>query len=153
MTSCLARQLCANLTESAGRSSFVLYLRASPIYYTQIVFLDSFRSRILSRISRFFRRSKAVKTCLDYHNTSTDPVHSFGTTLLAVRSSSSLRPCKTEVCLVLRMAGADEPSRVAKTLFTFNSAKDMKNFDIGCDADKWGLRPPTSTLTSPVFCL
>ena len=41
--------------------------------------------------------------------------------------------------LVLRMEGADEPSRAPKRLFTFNSREDIEQFDTGCDADVGGL--------------
>lgn len=39
---------------------------------------------------------------------------------------------------VLRMQGADEPSRVSRTLFTFNSKEDIQQFATGCDSDIGG---------------
>lgn len=49
------------------------------------------------------------------------------------------------------MQGADEPSRMPKTLFTFNSPEDLQKFATGCDADIGGkstvhldLQPPVS---------
>ncbi|CDO76991.1 hypothetical protein BN946_scf184298.g18 [Trametes cinnabarina] len=36
------------------------------------------------------------------------------------------------------MEGADEPSRVPKVLFTFNSREDISQFATGCDADVGG---------------
>ena len=36
------------------------------------------------------------------------------------------------------MEGANEPSRVPKTLFTFNSKEDIDQFATGCDADVGG---------------
>lgn len=40
------------------------------------------------------------------------------------------------------MEGADEPSRLPRTLFTMNSTQDMQGFLAGCDADNGG----TSTM-------
>jgi NADH dehydrogenase [ubiquinone] 1 alpha subcomplex assembly factor 1 len=40
--------------------------------------------------------------------------------------------------VVLRMQGADEPSRLPRTLFTFNSRTDIEQFATGCDADIGG---------------
>lgn len=37
------------------------------------------------------------------------------------------------------MKGADEPSRISKTLFTFNSRADIDQVATGCDADVGGL--------------
>lgn len=39
---------------------------------------------------------------------------------------------------VLRMQGADEPSRLPRTLFTFHSQADIEQFATGCDADIGG---------------
>ncbi|KAI0366279.1 complex I intermediate-associated protein CIA30 [Pilatotrama ljubarskyi] len=39
---------------------------------------------------------------------------------------------------ILRMEGADEPSRAPKLLFTFNSREDIDQFAVGCDADVGG---------------
>jgi len=39
---------------------------------------------------------------------------------------------------MLRMTGADEPSRAPVTLFTLNSPEDLKQFATGCDADIGG---------------
>ncbi|KIP10449.1 hypothetical protein PHLGIDRAFT_33842 [Phlebiopsis gigantea 11061_1 CR5-6] len=39
---------------------------------------------------------------------------------------------------MLRMAGADEPSRAPITLLTLNSREDMSRFAIGCDSDIGG---------------
>lgn len=36
------------------------------------------------------------------------------------------------------MQGADIPSRAPRTLFTFNSAEDIKQYATGCDADIGG---------------
>lgn len=36
------------------------------------------------------------------------------------------------------MQGADEPSRLPRTLFTFNSREDIRQFAAGCDADIGG---------------
>jgi NADH dehydrogenase [ubiquinone] 1 alpha subcomplex assembly factor 1 len=36
------------------------------------------------------------------------------------------------------MEGADEPSRLPRTLFTFNTKEDLTQFRIGCDADNGG---------------
>jgi NADH dehydrogenase [ubiquinone] 1 alpha subcomplex assembly factor 1 len=43
---------------------------------------------------------------------------------------------------VLRMQGAEGPSRIPRTLFTFNSNADIQQFATGCDSDIGG----TSTL-------
>ncbi|KAF8742667.1 hypothetical protein AX14_002896 [Amanita brunnescens Koide BX004] len=51
------------------------------------------------------------------------------------RSSQVLRDSATRV---LRMQGADEPSRLPRTLFTFNSREDIRQFAAGCDADIGG---------------
>ena len=40
---------------------------------------------------------------------------------------------------VLRMTGADEPSRAPMTLFTLNSRENLSHFATGCDADIGGL--------------
>ena len=40
--------------------------------------------------------------------------------------------------IVLRMAGADEPSRAPITLLTLNSREDMSRFAVGCDSDIGG---------------
>ena len=37
------------------------------------------------------------------------------------------------------MQGAEGPSRVPRTLFTFNSKEDVQQFATGCDADIGGL--------------
>jgi NADH dehydrogenase [ubiquinone] 1 alpha subcomplex assembly factor 1 len=39
---------------------------------------------------------------------------------------------------VLRMQGAEEPSRIPRTLFTFNSNADVHQFATGCDSDIGG---------------
>ncbi|KAK7691035.1 hypothetical protein QCA50_006138 [Cerrena zonata] len=39
---------------------------------------------------------------------------------------------------ILRMQGAEEPSRAPKTLFTFNSREDVGEVALGCDADIGG---------------
>ncbi|KAI8982710.1 complex I intermediate-associated protein CIA30 [Trametes punicea] len=39
---------------------------------------------------------------------------------------------------ILRMQGADEPSRAPKLLFTFNTHEDIAQFATGCDADVGG---------------
>jgi len=39
---------------------------------------------------------------------------------------------------VLRMQGADEPSRLPRTIFTCNSHEDIRQFATGCDADIGG---------------
>lgn len=36
------------------------------------------------------------------------------------------------------MEGADEPSRVSKTLFTFNTPENVEQFATGCDSDIGG---------------
>lgn len=36
------------------------------------------------------------------------------------------------------MEGADEPSRIPKTLFTFNTRADIEEYATGCDADIGG---------------
>lgn len=36
------------------------------------------------------------------------------------------------------MQGADDPSRLPRTLFTFNSLEDIRQFATGCDADIGG---------------
>lgn len=36
------------------------------------------------------------------------------------------------------MQGADDPSRIPRTLFTFNSKADIQQFATGCDADIGG---------------
>ena len=36
------------------------------------------------------------------------------------------------------MQGADEPSRLSRTVFTFNSHEDIQQFATGCDADIGG---------------
>lgn len=36
------------------------------------------------------------------------------------------------------MEGADEPSRAAKTLFTFNERSEIEHYATGCDADIGG---------------
>ena len=40
---------------------------------------------------------------------------------------------------VLRMAGADDPSRAPITLLTLNSRENMGRFAIGCDSDIGGM--------------
>lgn len=44
------------------------------------------------------------------------------------------------------MQGADAPSRVPRTLFTFNSKADMDQFATGCDADIGGTSTVNFTL-------
>ena len=39
---------------------------------------------------------------------------------------------------VLRMSGADEPSRAPITLFNFNTREDIEQFATGCDSDVGG---------------
>ena len=57
--------------------------------------------------------------------------------------------------VVLRMEGAEEPSRAPKRLFAFNSREDIDQFATGCDADVGGLSTMNfaldeSTATPPV---
>ncbi|EGO24646.1 hypothetical protein SERLADRAFT_390226, partial [Serpula lacrymans var. lacrymans S7.9] len=49
------------------------------------------------------------------------------------------RMLKESSVKILRMEGADEPSRIPKTLFTLNSREDLQHFAMGCDADIGGL--------------
>lgn len=42
-------------------------------------------------------------------------------------------------CIVLRMEGADEPSRAPKLLYTFNTPEHIAQFATGCDADVGGM--------------
>ncbi|KAK2460924.1 hypothetical protein APHAL10511_007394 [Amanita phalloides] len=51
------------------------------------------------------------------------------------RSSQVLRDSAVRV---LRMQGAEEPSRLPRTIFTFNSHDDIRQFAKGCDADIGG---------------
>ncbi|RDX43795.1 complex I intermediate-associated protein CIA30 [Lentinus brumalis] len=51
------------------------------------------------------------------------------------RSSKVLRDNASRI---LRMEGAEEPSRAPRTLFTFNSREDIDQFATGCDADVGG---------------
>ena len=54
--------------------------------------------------------------------------------LTSTRTFAEVRPQP-----VLRMDGANEPSRVPKTLFSFNSQEDIDQFATGCDADVGGM--------------
>ncbi|KAF9000623.1 complex I intermediate-associated protein CIA30 [Cyathus striatus] len=51
------------------------------------------------------------------------------------RTSKVLRE---SISNVLLMKGADAPARAPRTLFTFNSKEDIKQFATGCDADMGG---------------
>ncbi|KAF9466545.1 complex I intermediate-associated protein CIA30 [Collybia nuda] len=51
------------------------------------------------------------------------------------RTSQLLRDNSAKV---LRMQGADDPSRIPRTLFSFNSKADIQQFATGCDADIGG---------------
>ncbi|KAM5544545.1 hypothetical protein V8D89_001443 [Ganoderma adspersum] len=67
------------------------------------------------------------------------------------RSSKLLRDNASRI---LRMEGAEEPSRAPKRLFTFNSREDIDQFATGCDADVGGMSTVNfgldeSTATSP----
>ncbi|KAI1797420.1 complex I intermediate-associated protein CIA30 [Ganoderma leucocontextum] len=75
------------------------------------------------------------------------------------RSSKLLRDNASRI---LRMEGAEEPSRAPRRLFAFNSREDIDQFATGCDADVGGMstvnfdldestaKPPTSE-KSPSF--
>ncbi|KAI0926258.1 hypothetical protein AcV5_008763 [Taiwanofungus camphoratus] len=52
------------------------------------------------------------------------------------RSSKLFRDSTSRI---LRMQGADEPSRAPITLWTFHSREDVQQFATGCDADVGGL--------------
>ncbi|GBE88527.1 complex I intermediate-associated protein CIA30 [Sparassis latifolia] len=52
------------------------------------------------------------------------------------RSSKLLRDSTSRM---LRMSGADEPSRAPLTLFNLNSREDLQQFATGCDVDIGGL--------------
>ncbi|KAJ7593482.1 complex I intermediate-associated protein 30-domain-containing protein [Mycena floridula] len=39
----------------------------------------------------------------------------------------------------VRMEGADEPSRLPRTLFSLNSAEEIRQFSVGCDSDHGGM--------------
>ncbi len=47
-------------------------------------------------------------------------------------------PLRYRLDVVLRMEGANEPSRTPMTLFAFNSREDIDQFATGCDADVGG---------------
>lgn len=53
---------------------------------------------------------------------------------------------KNNVVRVLRMQGADVPSRTPRVLFTFNSPEDIQQFATGCDSDIGGTSTVNFTL-------
>ncbi|KAF8623643.1 hypothetical protein AX17_007343 [Amanita inopinata Kibby_2008] len=57
---------------------------------------------------------------------------------LSLYISRTAQVLRDNTARVLRMQGAEEPSRLPRTLFTFNSHADIKQFATGCDADIGG---------------